>query len=82
MLHTVPQPAAFDGTPMPLPALDAMTYAQWMEAATERLQAEWPDADTRRLRDIADELFADPHSGLLEPVQAVQAWLQLLSGRA
>jgi hypothetical protein len=29
---------------------------------------------------ITDELFADPRSGLLEPVQAVQGWLQLLSG--
>jgi hypothetical protein len=76
MLHTVSQPAAFGSAHMPLPALP---YAQWIEAATHRLQAEWPDADPRRLRDIADELFADPHSGLLEPVQAVQAWLQLLT---
>ena len=82
MLHNRPHAVPFGSTHVPLPAIDAMTYRQWIEAATQRLQAEWPAADPRRLRDIADELFADPHSGLLEPVQAVQAWLQLLSGRA
>ena len=80
MLDTLALPTAFGGAHLPQPWIDAMPYAQWIEAATRRLQAEWPDAGLRRLRDIADELFADPRSGLLEPVQAVQGWLHLLSG--
>lgn len=82
MFDPVSQPAACGGTHLPLPPIEPMPYSQWIDAATQRLQAEWPDADPRRLRDIADELFADPRSGLLEPVQAVQGWLELLSGHA
>ena len=80
MLDTIALPTALGSAPLPQVCIDALPYAQWIEAATQRLQAEWPDADRRRLRDIADELFADPRSGLLEPVPAVQGWLQLLSG--
>jgi hypothetical protein len=59
---------------------DAMPHPQWIAAAMQRLQAEWPEADARRLHDIADELFADPRSGLLDPLDAVEGWLHLLSG--
>jgi len=87
MFDTVSHLAVFGSTHVPLPAIarpavDAMPHAQWIGTAMRRLQAEWPGADPRRLRDIADELFADPRSGMLEPVQAVQGWLQLLSGHA
>jgi hypothetical protein len=82
MFDTVPDAAAMGGTHIPLPAIDAMPHARWIEMAMRRLQAEWPAADRRRLRDIADELFADPRSGLLEPEQAVHGWLQMLSGHA
>jgi hypothetical protein len=80
MLDIIALPTELGSAHMPQVCIDALPYAQWIEAATRRLQAEWPDADPRRLRDITDELFADPRSGLLEPVQAVQGWLQLLSG--
>ena len=80
MLDTIAVPTALSGAHLPQVCNDAMPYARWIEVATRRLRAEWPDADLRRLRDIADELFADPRSGLLEPEQAVQGWLHLLSG--
>jgi hypothetical protein len=81
MFDTALQPHG-PGDSRPPRSIDAMPYAQWIELAMRRLQAEWPAADPRRLRDIADELFADPRSGVLEPLEAVQGWLRLLSGHA
>lgn len=64
------------------PTFDTMPYAQWMALAVQRLHSQWPEAEARRLHDIADELFADPRSGMLDPQQAVEDWLRLLSGCA
>jgi hypothetical protein len=53
-----------------------LSFADWTDSACARLQAYWPSVDAQQLRSIAEELFSDPHRGLLSPRQAVDEWMQ------